>query len=178
MEKVMLVSEVRQWLINNEIEYKKITLSRFAPLNNETYFLFNSFIRLLEYLAHDNDCIQALDQLRSLSHKGIDLCKNELILWIKRYENLAHEKLLIFLIDYFDFTDLDENSNLRIQNNIFVEREPFVNIINFCNAFNLLETESLKSIDLNHDLKEYYEMRHFPLEDKKNLDEYLQIKIT
>ena len=132
--KVLKLNDIREWLIENRSEFKKLIAEGFPPFDNHMYWKYYRLHRFVEFYPYRHKCEEALKDLEiSLNGNFLQLVK-----WTKNNVILGSQELLMFEIDYFDwFKDVDEHL-LKIHEGLYTERQPFNNILCFCKIFRLL----------------------------------------
>jgi|SRR5690606_10908233 len=132
------IKDIREWMIENRAEYKRLDKEEFSTLSNALRWLYIEFKDLLECYSCAPDCDAAMRDIKSIIESDPD----GLIEWAKKYEYLGAKKLLLFEILYMNWEDELNNDHLKVQKDIYIEKAPFINVICFCNIFTLLYWES------------------------------------
>ncbi|MDE3234501.1 MAG: hypothetical protein KGO81_01010 [Bacteroidota bacterium] len=130
----LTIRDIREWLIINQAEYKKLKAEKFPPLDNEMYWLYGDLYRIIEFysLTHNTHiAIQEFNAIQNFDFK-------HLVLWTKKHEVLGAKKLILFEIDYFDWIEEVDKDLLKIKDGIYMEATPFKETLLFCRIFQIL----------------------------------------
>lgn len=131
------IKDIREWMIDNRGEIKRLERDEFTSLRSPTRWLYSEFKDLLECYSSSPDCDNALLDLIIELNTDSD----GLITWAKKYEYLGAKKLLMFEILYMNWDDEIKEEHLKVQKGVYVDREPFNNLICFCSVFSILYWE-------------------------------------
>lgn len=132
--KPLKLDDIRVWLIENRDEFQNAKAQEFPPLDNRVYWMYFTLHQLMEYYTYKHRCEKALRRLvRCIEGDFLELKR-----WVKAYQVLGSQKLLMFEIDYFDWKENVDENLMKIQKGLYTEREPFNSILCFCEIFSLL----------------------------------------
>lgn len=134
MMKPLRLDDIRIWLIENRDEFQKAKAQEFPPLDNKVYWMYFTFHQLMEYYTFRYRCDKALRRLIRCVEGDFQKLKS----WVKAYEILGSQQLLMFEIDYFDWEENVNGDLMKIREGLYTEREPFRSILYFCESFALL----------------------------------------
>ena len=109
------------------------------------YFHFSDFI---DNYSYNSDCENALKELKGILNNEF----NQPSKWTKQYETLGSENLIMFQINYNNWYEDVNEEFLKFHEGIYTEKKPFINIICFCEIFQLLYWDnSIHEIQLPED---------------------------
>lgn len=165
MSYFLTINDIKEWLIQNRNEYQKLKSQEYPPFNNATYSMYGQLKEFIEFYKYKHNCDSALSEL---GQSGFDNFE-KLVNWTKQNEILGSQELLMFEINYFDWTEEGNNNKIKIHEGLYTERKPFENILCFCKVFQhlywdnniheieLTENEKVKVVtELKTILKTYY----------------------
>lgn len=126
--------DIKKWLIENRREYEVMKAQEFPPFDNEVYWMYNHLHNFIEYYPYSHKCDEALKELKALSNCNF----SQIIKWTKTNEVLGSQQLLMFEVDYIEWSEDINEPILKIHKGLYTERKPFDSIIYFCKIFQLL----------------------------------------
>lgn len=130
----LTIRDIREWLIINQTEYKKLREEKFPPLDNEMYWLYGDLYRIIEFYSLTDKTRIAIEGFKKIENFNFD----KLIQWTKAYLVLGSKELITFEIDYFDWTENVDKDLLKIKDGIYIEIAPFKETLLFCRLFQIL----------------------------------------
>jgi len=130
----LTIKDIREWLIINQAEYKKLKAEKFPPLDNEMYWLYGDLYRIIEFYSLTDKTRIAIEDLKKNEIFNFD----KLIQWTKTYFVLGAKELITFEIDYFNWTEDVDKDLLKIKDGIYIEIAPFKETLLFCRLFQIL----------------------------------------
>lgn len=131
---VSKISEIWEWIFDNQNEYGKLKDQEFSPYDNELYWTYNHLHDFIGYCQYFHECHAALINLKPFLNSNFQ----EIIKWTKTYEVLGSEKLLMFEVNYIFWDEEVSEEVIKIHKGLYTERKPFADIICFCKIFHLL----------------------------------------
>src|SRR5690606_2071947 len=146
------MEEIEKWLSRNK-ELRDRCFQIYS--SQHLYFIDSQYLRLPDDLSSSTleeklvDVYDTLDELKKL-HSKEEYFKRELTSyyqnsqnikwiskWIARNETIAYQEFLMFLIDYLDYDDNENEYHLKLfflnskDLDLYVERDDFCNTIKF-----------------------------------------------
>ena len=121
--------------MDNRSEYQRLRAPEYPDfLANTIYFLYGRLLDFIEYYKFKNRCERALGELNSALQSDFPALRS----WTRKFEELGSQNLLMFEINYFDWTEEVPANSIKIDEGVYTESEPFLNILCFCMVFNYL----------------------------------------
>lgn len=140
------ISDIREWLLDNKYEYRKLKAQEFPPLDNEVYWTYNHLHDFIAYCQYFHECHKALIDLKQVLNFNF----TAIIRWTKTNEVLGSEKLLMFEVNHIYWDEDVSEEVIKIHKGLYTERKPFADIICFCKIFKLLYWDNnVTETDLN-----------------------------
>ncbi len=130
----LTINDIKDWLIQNRVEYQKLKAQEYPPLNNEVYWMYNHLYEFIEYYPYTYKCNKSLKELKSFLNCDFP----QIIKWTRTNEVLGSQQLLMFEVNYLDWTENIDEGILKIHKGLYTEKKPFADIICFCKIFQLL----------------------------------------
>lgn len=125
------IEDIKAWLVENTDEHEKLKAQQFPPFDNAMYSMYGHLHDFVEYFKFIVQSDSALNELNFIT--ATDFA--ELSKWIKKYEILGSQDLLMFEINYIRWDEQVSDDKIKIHEGLFTERKPFVNILCFCKVF-------------------------------------------
>lgn len=125
------LNDIREWLIENRDEFQKLKAQEFPPFDNPLYSTYNFLYKFFEFFKFQFKCQLALQELALLKDTDV----SEVIDWVKKYEILGSQDLLMFDVNYMSWNEQINIDEIKIHEGLYTDRKPFQNIICFCEVF-------------------------------------------
>jgi hypothetical protein len=131
---LLTIADIQEWLADNETAFLAISPNQPPPLDNALYFMYRRLQEFVCYVSCIKDCEAALEQLNRIGDNDAAGLKN----WAQTHEELGAKKLLLFMVNYLDWTEAVAPGSIKICEGLYTESAPFEKLIAFCGAFQRL----------------------------------------
>lgn len=128
---MLTINDIKEWLITNRDEYQNLKSNVYPPFGNGLYDNYELLKDFIEYYKYREQCKIGLRQLINIENFNFELLSE----WVKQYEVLGSQDLLMFEINYIKTDEVVSHDKIKIHKGLYTEREPFLNIICFCKVF-------------------------------------------
>lgn len=130
---VYTLSQIKDWLAANHQEFLEINSKPYPKLNNQLVDVYKKYRELISYYEQNEACETALKKL----YKILDNDFKEIQNWTQEYEILGAQTLLLFEVNYFDWTETIASDLVKIKENCYTPFEPLENLHLFCKVFDV-----------------------------------------
>lgn len=130
---VFTLTQIKDWLAANHQEFLELNSEQYPALNNQLVYDYKKYSELISYYEHNEACETALKKLYKILGSNF----NEIQSRTQEYEILGSQTLLLFEVNYFDWTETIASDLIKIKDNCYTPLEPLENLHLFCKVFNV-----------------------------------------
>ena len=138
------LEDLKEWLSVNKSRLRNVVSQPFSVIDQEFNILYSSIESFVEYSKHRETSAIALIELKEYNTNK----NRELIDWCWKFEELGNE-MFGFAMHYLWWDGTEYQDRVRVYDNIYCEREPFIDMILISKIFEIIIVDGEERLELN-----------------------------
>jgi hypothetical protein len=140
------LEDLIEWLSVSKSRLRNGVAQPFSVIDQEFNILYSAIQSFVEYSKHREASAIAAIELKVCNTNE----NTELIDWCWKYEELGNE-MFGFAMHYLWWDGTEYQDRVRVYDNIYCEREPFIDLILISKIFELIVVDGEERLDLNEE---------------------------